>query len=317
MVQARGNQSKLVMDFENTFGTTPGTPAGKVMPFNSDDVSATQDQTQPETITGQRSAVKPIRGNEAVNGNIAVPVDVRSFGWWLAALFGAPSTTGTSTPYTHTYKISSTQPSMVMEKGFTDIGKYLVQNGCKVNSLEMSTGGDGELTATVGIEGQKESNPNSSSFDGSATELTFDRFQHFQAALKEGGSTISTVTELSLSIAANMDTDQYTIGNNGQRSGLPEGIMQVTGNLSSLFSNTTLLNKAINSTESSLELTFTNGSHSLKFSIGELEYARTSPGIDGPSGIMLPLDFTAYSQDSGDNSSIVVELVNDVSGYTT
>ncbi len=315
MSEAKGNQSQLMMDFESSFGSTPETPEGKLLPFNSNDVSGDQNQEQPETITGSRSAVQPIRGNMSVSGNITIPIDVRNIGWWLTAMFGAPDTSG-SDPYTHVFKMSPTQPSMVLEKGFTDIGQYFLQNGCKVGSFELAdVSGDGELTATVGIEGQTESR-GTSTFDDTATQEVFERFHKFQAALQEGGSSFAKAAEFSLSLGFDLETDKYTIGNNGQRYSIPEGLSQITGSITGIFDDSTLVDKAINNTETSLNLKFTNGAHSLEFDMTEVQYNRTSPGIDGPRGIVLPLDFTAYNQDGADDSSITVTLINDVTSYT-
>lgn len=313
MAQARGRRSYTLIDFETTFGTDPASPNGILVPFNTNSIKASQNLTEDNTIRNRRDPAMPNRGNVDVTGDVVIPVDQIAIGYWLKAMFGNPVTTGTGL-YTHKYTLGDTQPSMVIEKGFTDIGVYEKFNGCKVSRFSIEVGGDGELTATVGIMGAKHSLEDTA-YDSSATELTLTKFNQFQASIKEGGTAIAIVTRCSLEIDFGLDGDQYVIGSQGTREDIPEGLAQASGSLTALFKDSTLLDKAIAGTETSLEISFTDGTNSLKFLLPEIMFERTSPTIDGPAGVRVELPFRNYYENATEGSSIVVELSNSHASY--
>jgi len=316
MAQAKGSLSQLVLDFETTFGSDPGTKAGKKMPFNDVSVSGSQALNTAQTILNGRNPTMPFAGNKEVGGTIVVPVDLTAFPWWLRAVFGAPTTTGAG-PYTHVFKVPTAQPSMVLEKKF-DFGTsqtYIKANGCKVGSLDIAFGGDGELTASLEIVGASEAAPNSTPYAASPTALTLARLGNFQAAILEGGSAISTVTDLKLKLGCNLDTSSRCIGGGGVLADLPEGVVEVSGSLTALFDATTLLTKAAGLTESSLAVTLTSGTHSLKLEVPELLYSPKSPGINGPMGIKQDYSFQGYYDNAAGASAMIVTLVNAVATY--
>ncbi len=314
-MQAKGSKGRLVLDFETTFGQDPSTKAGIIMPYNTLNLSAKQNQNETRTLTGRRDKTEPILGNIDVSGSAEVPIDAIATGYWLKGLFGAPDTTDNQDgTYTHVFKISDTQPSMVIEKGFTDIGRYMKYNGVKINGLSFNFGGDGELTMSLNLVGVDET-LSSSEYDASATSVTLLRFNNFQASVKEGGVVLGNVTDGSLNINAGLDTNIYVLGGEGRRASLPEGQMSISGSITTLFEDDSLLNKAINGTESSLEISFVNGENSLTFKIPELKYAREGIEISGPAGVKYTAPFNAYFSDASEDSSIVVTLTNTKASY--
>lgn len=309
MTQATGALSKLVLGFETTF-KTPATE-GFVIPMNSSGLKGSRNSNTPATITGNINPVEPFDGNMSVAGSIAVPVDSIAFWYLLKAAFGDPTTIGTD-PYEHEFKAGNTRPSLTIEHQFLNlaVAKYFRYVGCKVNSLSFSAGDDGELIANFDIVGTSES-IETSPFDASPTTLGFARLKNNQLTLKEGGSTISNAKLADCSISFNCDTSQYVIGGGGVLGAIPEGVMTISGNLNALFEDTVLLQKAIDSTESSLEMTFEASAFSkLVIKFPEVKYTRNSPGIDGPQGIAIALPFGAYYTDASEETSVVATLTN-------
>jgi hypothetical protein len=439
MTQAKGAKAQLLLDFESTYGVTPGSPAAINMPINKSSVISKQNLIEPGTITGRRDPVEPSRGNIDDTGNIVAPIDIRNFGYWLKAAFDDPETTevssrgtltgatgvtttigtwtavttggfkvsidgsgvtevspidfssgvttmanvaskiqtairaigtggftnaivtwdttntrfviqsgttgalstisqltapssgtdisgssfmkctaGTITAgealYQHVFKVGDTMPSLVLEQGFTDINTYALHNGCMIGKIGMSFGGDGELTASIDVLGMKET-ISATSFDGTPTTLVLGRFNNFQAAVQEGGSTIAICRKVDINLDFGLDGDSYCIGGGGFRREATPGIIGVSGTVEALFENQTLLNKSINGTESSIKLTLTNGTNSLEFFIPELTYERNTPGIEGPKGVIISLPYRGYYGNGADNSVIKVTLINGVSTY--
>lgn len=314
MAQAKGQLSQILIDWETVFNADPSAAAAINMPFNSCGVRAEQNMITPQTITGRRDGVEPAFGNRNVSGPCVVPVDAIGIGYWLKALLGAPVTSQSAAPYVHTFTVGDTIPSFLLELGFTDITQFFKFNGCKLNGMTLAVGGDGELTASLDILGSKETVAGSS-YDSSPTAITFTRFNNFQATLEEGGSTISNVTLLNLSIKNGLDPDSYPIGANGYRTQLLEGQCTVDGSLRLFFENLTLYNKATGLTESSLELKFTNSSNILTITLPEVKYKQGGPTVETPGGVYLELPFTAFYQNSSENSVIKAVLENSLASY--
>ncbi|MBW1778509.1 MAG: hypothetical protein JRJ54_13090 [Deltaproteobacteria bacterium] len=233
MAQQTGARSAMVIGFESTFGSAPAT--GMKMLFNTSSLKGTRPLNSPATLRGNRNPVMPFRGNMDVSGDIVVPVDSDAFGWWLKAMFGAPTTAGAG-PYTHTYKVGDTQPSIAVEHQFLalDTPQYFLYEGCKVSTFAMEIGGDGELVATLSMVGATET-IDTSSFDGTATEKAINRLHNFHASLTEGGSAFADATTVSLNVEFGLDTEQFVIGGGGVRGAIPEGVVVVSGQLTALF----------------------------------------------------------------------------------
>ena len=153
---AVGARTKVLMDVETSYGVAPTTPGGVLLPINSFSLKPSRAKNTPGTLTGRYDPAEPFDGNLEVSGGVVVPVDARAFGHWLRAMFGAPATTGTgepaAAPFTHVWKSNKDMPSLVMQATYGDIYGQFV--GCKVSSLAMQAGGDGELTATVNMLGR-------------------------------------------------------------------------------------------------------------------------------------------------------------------
>lgn len=316
MAQAKGAKARVLIDFESTFNTDPagiGTSAIK-LPINSCTLTGSQSTTAPATITGQRDPVEPIRGNIDCGGDIVVPVDYTTFGYLLKAIFGAPTTTGVTAPYAHEYKPGDTQPSLVIEKGFTDIVQYCKYNGCKVSKLSLFVGGDGELTATLSFMGAKET-ISVTTVSSSPVAPTLDRLGHFNASLKIDGSAVAIATTMTLDLDCGLDGDTFAIGANGGRGAVNEGLMTVGGTITAFFEDATYLNKAIAGTAVSIELILTSGTNVLSFLMPEAKFARKSPSIDGPAGIKQELSYNAFYKSNAEGVAIVVTLTNATATY--
>jgi hypothetical protein len=313
-IQAKGSKASVQIDFETIFGTTNATPASIRVPINTSQLKSKQNLIDPATITGRRDPVEPAKGNIDVSGTIVVPLDANNIGFWLKAAFGAPTTTGSAVPYTHVFKVGDTQPSLSIQQAFTDIGQYELFNGVKISKMKFSFGGDGELTVSIDVIGAKET-LGTTSFDASPKTIVLARLSNFQAAIKEGGSTIAVIRNVDIEIDMGLDGDTYVIGGQGFRGAVNEGIMQVSGNLKALFTDQTLLAKAVAGTQSSIDITVTNGSYSLEINLPELVYERNSPGIDGPKGVQVELPFKAYYKAAAANSCVVFTLNNDEPSY--
>jgi hypothetical protein len=313
MAQAIGAKSRITYQQETTFKISPATPNVNLLYFESETFQSSRNLIDSKVIRGSRDATKPVIGNKDVKGTIKTELQAY-IGTLLKGALGKVVTTGTAAPYTHTITVGSL-PSFVLEKGFTDIGEYFLYNGCKINKLDLTIKPEGFQDLSLEFIGAKET-VSTTSFDDTPNDLTKVSWTGFDIAyIKEGGTPIATVTEASLSIENNLDASVYVIGGQGERYSLPEGIVKVSGKIKALFDGMSVLQKAINSQTSSLEISYSlgtgdgsSGNESLDILIPELLYSPESPKIAGPSGIFVELPFQAFYNTNSTGSSIQFTL---------
>ncbi|WP_405379568.1 phage tail tube protein [Phascolarctobacterium sp.] len=311
-----GAKTKTLLIPESSYGVMSADAETKavLLPFNSNAVAASQNTTNPQTIRGNRNPVEPIKGNFDVGGDVVVPIDYIALGYWLAAAFGNPTTTDKTTYKEHVFKILDTQPSFVLEKLFPGISQYVRTTGCKVSKLSLSVGGDGELTATISVLGQKETLADA---PASASPITpvMARANNFEASLKVDGVDVAVATSFSIDIDFGSDGDTYTIGSKGFRQAICDGLVTVSGTLEAFFKDSTFLDMADDNETVSIELTLTSGSNSLSILLPEAQFARTSPAIEGPAGVKQSLNYNAFYSENGEQSTVVVTLGNATASY--
>ena len=314
MSRAKGYNSQLALGYETTYGNTPTSSKACNMPFNQSKIDVKQNLIESSTIRGRRDKEQPAVGNIDVSGSVVVPLDQRGIGFWLAAMFGSPTTIGSGDPYAHIFKVTGKQPSLVLEQQYPDITTYETFNGCKVNKFSFTYGGDTELTAKIDLMGARRT-IHSAPFTSDLIDIPLLRFSNFQGSIEEGGVQLANVIEASLNVDFGLDGNNYTLGGNGCRAELPEGYVQVSGSIKALFEDTVLLNKAINNTKTSLNFKFMSGAHSLGFLMEEVIFQQTSPGIENEKGIIINLPFKAFYDSGASGSIIVAKLVNDYVSY--
>lgn len=315
MTQARGFFKTLRGIFEVSYGTTPSIASGEMiqLPFNSCEIGSDEEMIDPATIRGNRYQAEPAFGNISVAGRVTVPLDVRNIGYWLKMLMGSPTTSGSGT-YTHTFNPATSNPSMTLETGFSDITSYHLFSGCKVNSMSMSFTKNTELTADVELLGKNET-VGTSTQDAYADTLVFDRFNAKNISLKKGGVTITTVRRLDLTIRNELAADIYCIDGTGFRNSLPETNFVVEGTIEVLFDSQDIYNEAVNGTETSLQLTLSNSTNSLVIDVYELKFPRKPPSSSGSAPVFLELPFKAYYQDNAQSVPLRITLTNNVASY--
>jgi len=319
MPQQTGGTAQIMIGIESTFGTAAS--AGYVLPVNyGESVKGSQSINQRNTIRGNRNPQQPFRGNREVSGSVPVPLDSGCFPYWLCAMFGDPATSGSGT-YTHEFKVANLQPSFTYEKAFTDLttDRYARHLGCKVDTLSLEVGGDGELVANLGIYGAEDS-WQASAFDAAPTTPTFSAVNNFKGAVTEGGASSDVITRVSLDIGFGLDKrpEIIPIANAGVRTNLPAGSMSVSGSVTALFNDDgyTLMGKGIAGTESSLKVTITEAANSIvEFELQELEFSRTGVEIPTPEGLLVALDFQSFYDNGSEASAVVWRVTNGVTSY--
>ena len=136
MAQAKGTKAQIGYMVEASFGVMPASPALKLLYFLSESVSEKMNLITSQVIRDNRNPTLPVRGNRDVSGGFRTELSPQ-LGTLLYFALGAKESSSVSPYYQHILKVGDL-PSFMMEKGFTDLPRYLLYLGCKMNRLTIS-----------------------------------------------------------------------------------------------------------------------------------------------------------------------------------
>jgi len=166
--------------------------------------------------------------------------------WVFGALLGAPVTTGSSSPYTHTYNTPAnlkTPRTIRMEVGVdaaTDVVRTL--KGGLVNTLSLSAAIGGTVDCTADIVYGQEVAPTTTL---SAPSLPAQEFPYTfaHAELTFGGSVVAQCQDVNLSIAQNSEL-LYGLNSHAAVDSFRR-VLEITGSFRASFLNKNLLEKLL------------------------------------------------------------------------
>jgi hypothetical protein len=301
MTIATGSRHNLSYVVETTFGTTPSSPGFTPIRHTGTTLGLSKDAVESEELREDRQVAHFRHGNKSVTGDINFEL---SYGG-LDALLEA---TLCGTWATNVLKAGTTRRSYTVERHHQDIGKYLRSTGCQFNTMSLSVAPNSMVTGSFGIIGSGFAT--SGAALGSATysaESTTAPFDSFSGSIKEGGSAIAIITALELNIDNGMEA-LYVVGSADTL--LPSiGKSSVTGSVTAYFENTTLLDKFVAETTSSIEFTLTDAAgNDYIVLLPKVKYNSGNPEVSGPGAITVTLDFVAL-YNSSDASQIKITRV--------
>jgi hypothetical protein len=302
----------MALAFETTYGTPPASGFTRI-PFASTSLGAEQPLLGSELLGYGRDPLAPIKDAVTADGDVVIPIDAASIGFWLKAAFGAPTTAGTTTK-THTFQSGNWNlPSFAIETGMPELPRYAMYAGCKLDSLSWQMGRAGLLTATASVVAQGETIATTSAA-GALADLTLTRFGHFNGSIKRNSQPIGNVVTADINYANNLDRIE-TIRSDGKIDGADPSVAALTGNIVVRFADQTLVTQAINGEACTLEFDYTLiGGVGLKLTAHAVYLPRPRVEISGPQGIQATFDWqAALAADPGRMCTVV--LTNSLAEY--
>jgi len=301
MAFATGAFSGLSYIVESVFGVTPSTPTMIALRQTGSSLVLNKDSFQSEELRDDRQISDLRHGVKQVNGDINFEFSYGEYDTFLEhALFGTYST--------NTLKAGTDEKSMTIERGFSDITQYVPFSGCEISTMSLSIASNAIVTGTFSIVGQTTTGYSATPLDAAPTaSQTASPFDSFTGVLKEGGVTIAVITSIDLSLD-NAITPNFVVGSD-ETPQVTAGRSNLTGTVTAFFEDADLINKFIDETESSIELTLGDGiSESYTFLIPRIKYsgADNSVADEGPIEISMP--FQALYDDSEDTNLVITRI---------
>jgi hypothetical protein len=294
MPRAIGANCRLLMIPEATYGTAPAGDWLR-MPFLSCDLGAEQPLLDADVIGvgSSRDPAAPFLDTVTVQGLAVGPVDLVNIRLWLRLLLGAPSTTGTSPNFIHSFASGAAAlPSNSIEIGYPDVPSYDLCTGVRADTLEIDFSPTGPATATFGLMGQG-STRGASSSGGTPTSATYTAFNKAQGAISRNGAALAQVTGARLTYANGMEMVR-TIRADRKVEGVDPGVARATGQITARFADTTLLTQAQNNAAAEFAFSYTiDANRSLTFTLHEVYLALAKTPVEGPGGVEASFEFRA------------------------
>jgi hypothetical protein len=310
MGNVTGALSKVIGWKEDTWNTTPATPDARRIPFVSCSLTDKSDREADSTLAGYRGMQRSTEGKADVGGSLTAVAAPEDIGFWLAQVIGMPTTTGASSPYTHSFAVDPTGAGALpagigMEvdygPGISGAGRYMVYSGLRVNQFTMDIPANGNINLSIDLVGGSCDADNADTLDASPTDTGHNAWKAQKLVWQFGDGLDVCLESAKLTFGNDLDTERYCVGNDGNRHDLPEGQFMCSGEGVAYFDDAALLNKAATDTDASLVVTLTKGdgtgtasNESLVLTIPALVFSKQKPPIDGPKGLKLPFSFTTH-----------------------
>ena len=313
MSRAYGWNAQLLIAEESEYGVMPQSGYRKI-PFISSSLDSEQNLLSSNVLGLGRDPTQPFQDVINVDGDMAVPVDVRNIGVWLKAIFGAPTTTEADGVYTHAFESGKISiPSYSLEVGLPEVPQFIRFLGVRANSIAFNFQRSGEAQVTLNLMAQCEKG-STTAIDAAPDVYKYTRVSQFQGYIKSGGEFLANITAASATYSNNLEKIE-TIRNDGLVEAIDLGVASLSGSISARYGDNILLDKAREGTPVDVELGYQlTDTMKLVIECHEVYLPKPKRSIDGPNGIECSYDFQgAKSEELG--HMMTIKLINDVESY--
>lgn len=287
---------------EATYGVTPPTtPAFLRTRHTGTTLGVTKSTHLSEELRADRQIADFRHGAKQVGGDINFELSYGSFDDLLAAVF-------CGTWAADVLKAGSTRSSFSLLRHFSDLlsgdKPYHLATGVEFNVLELTIPTDGIVTGRFGVVGKDiipgTTAPAGATLGEASAAAVIDSFT---GSISEGGSGISIITELSLTLE-NGITPRFAIGSDEVTGQATIGRSNLTGQMTAFFENSTLLEKFLNQTASTLSLDLLDADgNQYTLDVPNLKYNGGQADTQGQGEITIALPFQAI-YDATDETNV-------------
>ena len=266
---------------EVSVGVTPANPAMQALRHTTCSLGLSRDSFTSNEKRPDRQIADVRTGTDKISGSIGFELSLEAFDDFLEACLAG-------TWQANVLNVGTEQRSFTIERGFPDIGQYLLYRGCFVNKLSLSVKPNAMITGSfdvVGLSGAVGAAPLNAHVAPAPTHMPYDSYT---GELKEGGTPLAVVTGIDISLD-NGIAAQYGVF---QRSAkfVDWGKSTVTGTMTAFFEDASLIAKFLDETPTSLEFTIGSNVNGYTFLLPSIRYTGSEAPMqsDGPISISLP-----------------------------
>ena len=209
-------------------------------------------------------------------------------------------------------KAGSTRASFTFVRNFADLAAidnpFYIYRGVELTSTQLTIAANSMVTGTFTVVGQSQTTEQDLTVLGVPTfppASTTSPLDSFTGSLLEGGVSIAVITEISLTLQNGIEP-RFVVGS--KNSIYPSvGRSNLSGQVTAYFEDSTLVNKFLNETESSIQFELPDGAGNIQtYTIPRLKYTGGQPDVAGEGPITLTMPFQALL-DSTTGTNIIIE----------
>ena len=240
MARAYGWNASLLIAEESKYGILPESGYRQI-PFISTSLDSEQSLILSNVLGLGRDPTQPFQDVINVDGDMAVPVDMRNIGVWLKAIFGTPTTTENEDgSYSHAFESGKTSiSSYSLEVGLPEVPQFIHFMGVRANSIAFNFQRSGEAQVTVNLMAQGE-NGSTTTIAAEPKIYEYTRVSQFQGYIKSGGKLLANITSASATYSNNLEKIE-TIRNDGKVEAIDLGVASLSGSISARYGDNELL----------------------------------------------------------------------------
>tara|TARA_R110002074_G_scaffold340702_3_gene511207 strand:+ start:335 stop:1249 length:915 start_codon:yes stop_codon:yes gene_type:complete len=298
MAFAQGSRSSLAYIAETAFGTTPSTPTLANLPINSHSLDLTKDRVEGNEIQADRMSRVDRHGNKQAGGSIEVDLRKGDYDELLESAFF-------NSYATDVLKVGTTPKYFSMEDAANDVNQFRLFTGLAVSSVNFSIAPNQMVTSTFEMVGKGMTQAATTGSTGGAptASSTNSPFDSYSGTISDGGAGISIVTSIDFSLTNSL-APTFVVGADNAQS-LEFGRAVVEGTMTVYYEDQTLINKFLNETESSIEVSIDDptGANPYTFLFPRVKYNGASVPLQNPQSRLITLPFVAL-YDTTENTNL-------------
>jgi hypothetical protein len=292
-----GSRHNLYAVPEAIYGTTPTTPALEQIRVKTCTLGLSKDPLESEELRSDRQIADFRLGSNQVGGDITFEMSYGSFDTILeSALMGIWEVDQPSAGIDR-LRVGVERKPFSFLRHFSDIlsadKPFYLYTGCEISTLSLAISANSMITGSMSILGSGQTisiaAPAGATYPPVSTTIPLDAFT---GSLKENDITIAVITEIALTLENGLEP-RFVVGSKNTIE--PKtGRARLSGSVTAYFENSTLVEKFINETESSLEFELPDAAGNLQtYVIPRIVYTGGKPDVTDEGSIMLTMPFQA------------------------
>jgi len=297
MAFAQGSRSSLAYIAETAFGTTPASPTFAYLPFNTHSIDLSKDRVEGNEIQSDRMTRVDRHGNKQAGGSVEVDLRKADFDEFIESAFFSSFSTDV-------IKVGTTPKYFTIEDAAEDISQYRAFTGMAVSGMSVSIAPNQMVSTTFDMVGKDMTQAaTTASTGGTPTAASSNQpFDSYSGTISDGGSAVSIVTSIDFSIQNSL-APTFVVGSDAAQS-LEYGRAVVEGTMTVYYEDATLINKFLNETESTIEVSVDDptGANSYTFLFPRVKYNGASVPVQNPQSRLITMPFVGlYDATEGTN----------------
>lgn len=285
---SQGARHSVYFVKETEHGVTPASPALTVFRATQNSLDIKINTLESSELRGDAETSDFRLGTRSVEGSLSAELSFGTFDELMAAALRNDWASNILTAGTERHSFT-----FIDHQADLPDGQYTLYRGCEVNSMSLKVSAEGITTVEFGIIGCTmeiaDTLPAGATLKDRTTTAPMDGFS---GSLLEGGTAVSVVTEISMSVENNIEA-RYVVGS---KNAITPSIKRrsVAGSVNTYFEDNSYRQKFLNEQETNIKFDLIDPTDNKKkyvVNVPRLKFTEAPRSVDDEGDIMMNLSF--------------------------